>query len=57
MSYIKEFEAELAKKVQSTEDPAAIAKWVSEKVLESYKNGLAAGRKGSRGGNVSRKAE
>jgi len=57
MSYIKEFEAELAKKLQSTEPPAAIAKWLSEKVLESYKNGLAAGRKRSRGENASPKAE
>ncbi|HWX22423.1 MAG TPA: hypothetical protein VN578_21185 [Candidatus Binatia bacterium] len=45
MSYIKEFEADLVKKFESGEDWAALAKWVSDKVLESYKNGVAAGRK------------
>ena len=39
MSYIEQFEAELVKKLQSAEDPAAIVRWVSEKVLESYRNG------------------
>jgi hypothetical protein len=46
MSYIEEFEAELVKKLQSNEAPAAIVRWVSEKVLESYRNGITAGQKG-----------
>ena len=53
MSYIEQFEQELAKKLTSSETGEAIVRWVSEKVLESYKNGIAAGRKkvaGSRKG-------
>ncbi len=46
MSYIKEFEAELVKKLQSAEDTASIVRWISEKVLESYRNGITAGQKG-----------
>ena len=46
MSYIEQFEAELVKKLRSAEDPAAIVRWVSEKVLESYRNGITAGQKG-----------
>ena len=47
MSYIEAFEAELAKKLESpAEDTAAIVRWVSEKVLESYRNGITAGGKG-----------
>lgn len=47
MSYIEQFEAELAKKLESAEDTASIVRWVSEKVLESYKNGITAGQKGT----------
>jgi len=47
MSYIDQFEAELVKKLQSNEAPAAIVRWVSEKVLESYRNGIKAGQKGT----------
>jgi hypothetical protein len=54
MSYIKEFEAELLKKLNSTEAEAAIVRWVAERVLESYKNGIAAGQKGAQ---VKRKGE
>lgn len=47
MSYLAQFEAELARKIeQGTEDTAAIVRWVSEKVLESYRNGITAGREG-----------
>ena len=47
MSYIAQFEAELLKKLESSkDDTASIVKWVTEKVLESYKNGITAGRKG-----------
>jgi hypothetical protein len=45
MSYIEQFEKELATKLTSGETGEAIVSWVSEKVLESYKNGIAAGRK------------
>jgi hypothetical protein len=47
MSYIEQFEAELVKKLQGAEDSAAIVRWVSEKVLESYRNGITAGQKGA----------
>jgi hypothetical protein len=45
MTYIEQFEAELLKKLNGTEDEASIAPWVSEKVLESYRNGITAGQK------------
>jgi hypothetical protein len=46
MSYISEFETELERKLKSSETGEEIVRWVSEKILESYKNGLAAGEKG-----------
>ena len=46
MSYIKEFESELAAKLENAEDTASIVRWMSEKILESYRNGITAGRKG-----------
>ena len=48
MSYIKDFEIELLKKLNSTEDKTAIVRWVAEKILESYRNGITAGRKGGK---------
>ena len=54
MSYIEQFEQELLKKLQGAEDTAAIVRWVSEKVLESYRNGITAGQKG---GQVIRKGQ
>jgi len=47
MTYIQEFEAELGKKLDGAEDTAAIIRWISEKVLESYRNGITAGQKGA----------
>ena len=47
MSYIEEFEAELARKLNGSEDTASIVRWVSEKILESYRNGITAGQKGT----------
>ena len=47
MTYIEQFEQELVKKLQRTVYPAAIVRWVSEKVLESYRNGITAGQKGA----------
>ena len=46
MSYIKDFEIELTKKLESEEETASIVRWISEKVLESYRNGITAGQKG-----------
>ncbi len=55
MTYIQQFEAELAQKLDNgTENTAAIVRWVSEKVLESYRNGITAGQKGTQ---VIRKGE
>jgi hypothetical protein len=48
MSYIKEFEAELLQKLNGTEDTGAIVRWVSERVLASYKNGIKAGQNGAK---------
>lgn len=47
MSYIEEFEKELIGKLDGQEDTAAIVRWISEKVLESYRNGITAGEKGT----------
>jgi uncharacterized membrane-anchored protein len=47
MSYIKEFESDLLKKLNGNEDTTSVVRWVSEKVLESYKNGITAGQKGA----------
>ncbi len=46
MSYITEFESEFTKKLVSSETSESIVRWVSEKILESYRNGITAGRKG-----------
>lgn len=46
MSYIEEFETELARKLLSNETSETVVRWVSEKVLESYRNGIKAGQKG-----------
>jgi len=54
MSYIKDFEAELLKKLTSTEDDGSIVRWVSERILESYRNGITAGQQGEK---VIRKGE
>src|ERR1043166_1711464 len=47
MTYIELFEAELVRKLQSDEDATSIVRWVLEKVLESYRNGITAGQKGT----------
>ena len=47
MTYIQQFEAELLKKLDGAEDTATIVRWISEKVLESYRNGITAGQKGA----------
>ena len=47
MTYIEQFEAELLKKLNSGLDGESVIRWVSEKVLESYRNGITAGQKGA----------
>jgi hypothetical protein len=54
MTYIQQFEAELEAKLTGNEDTVSIVRWVSEKVLESYRNGITAGQKG---GQVIRKGQ
>jgi len=54
MSYIEQFEQELLGKLNGNEDTAAVVRWVSEKILESYRNGITAGQKGA---TVIRKGE
>ncbi len=54
MSYIESFEKELIAKLNGKEDEASVIRWVSEKVLESYRNGITAGQKGA---TVIRKGE
>jgi uncharacterized membrane-anchored protein len=44
-SYIEQFEQELIAKLNGKEDNATVVRWVAEKVLESYKNGITAGQK------------
>jgi len=46
MNYLKMFEDELGKRLDRGEDLATIARWASEKVLESYRNGIKAGQQG-----------
>ena len=47
MSCLGDFETELFAKIEhGSEDSAAIVRWVSVKVLESYRNGITAGRAG-----------
>jgi hypothetical protein len=47
MSFIEEFETELLKQLKANDSEADIVRWVSEKVLESYRNGIKAGQKGT----------
>ena len=54
MSYIKEFEEELEGKLDGPEDNASVVRWVCERMLESYRNGITAGQKGE---TVKRKGE
>ena len=48
MTFIQQFETELAQKLEGAESTAVIVRWVSEKILESYRNGITAGQKGVR---------
>ncbi len=48
MTYIDQFEQELVQKLNGPEDTASIIRWICEKVLESYRNGITAGQKGTK---------
>ena len=54
MTYIEQFVTELRKKLNESKDEATLIRWISERVLESYRNGITAGQKGAR---VIRKGE
>ena len=47
MSYIEDFETELINLLNGDEDTAEIVRIVSERVLESYRNGIKAGQSGA----------
>lgn len=48
MTFIEQFEQELGRLVDETGTPTPeIVRWASEKVLESYRNGITAGQKGA----------
>jgi hypothetical protein len=47
MTYMDKFEAELIKKLEGPGDTASIVRWVCEKLLESYRNGITAGKNGA----------
>jgi hypothetical protein len=46
MTYIEQFETELRKKYDEAQDEEVLFRWICEKVLESYRNGITAGQKG-----------
>lgn len=55
MSFIEKFEADLREKIDNVEvSTDEIVRWCSERVLESYRNGISAGEKGAK---VIRKGE
>lgn len=46
MTFIEQFERALARMLDSgSADTAEIVRWASEKILESYRNGITAGLK------------
>lgn len=47
MNYVEQFEQDLVKKLDGKDDSASIVRWAAEKLIESYKNGIAAGQKGA----------
>ncbi len=48
MTFIEQFETELARQLDSAECSAEdIVRWASERVLESYRNGITAGQQGA----------
>ena len=47
MSYIEDFEKEFGRKLLEEANTETLTRWVSEKLLESYRNGITAGQKGT----------
>lgn len=47
MTFIEQFERQLGGMMEIEPDAAEIIRWASEKVLESYRNGIKAGREGA----------
>lgn len=47
MTFIEQFELQLAGMMETEADVSRIVRWASEKVLESYRNGIKAGRDGA----------
>jgi len=46
MTYVQDFEMELIKKLRGNETEETLVRWVTEKVIESYRNGIKAGQNG-----------
>ena len=57
MSYIKDFEQQLAEKLGKNEPIESVVRWASERILESYKHGITAGQQKHRKAEASPKAE
>jgi hypothetical protein len=47
MTYIKQFEAEPRQKLEGPDKMEAVIEWIAKKVLQSYRNGVKAARKGA----------
>ena len=48
MNYIQQFEAELAQKLESSQESTeSIVRWVTGKLLDSYRAGIRAGQGGT----------
>ncbi len=47
MTFIEQFERDFAVALQGDASEAELVRWASERVLESYRNGITAGQKGA----------
>jgi hypothetical protein len=47
MKYLEQIEAEFIAELRASKSDARLARWVSEKVLASYRNGIKAGQNGA----------
>jgi hypothetical protein len=58
VGYIERFESELARMLKGPSTAEAIVKWASDKVFESYRNGVEVGKNaGSAGEKREKKAQ
>lgn len=55
VGYIERFENELARLLKGPSDAEAIVKWASDKVFESYRNGVEVGKNARHAGKMRRK--